>query len=79
VAQQAVTLDVAERKKILAQLQPIVADDLPVMPLYYPDQFSVFNRKVFDQWSDSGNALTEAKRNFMTGLKSGLTIRPSSG
>ena len=49
------------------------------MPLYYPDQFSIFRRSVFDQWSTRADALTERKRNFLTGLKAGLTIRPESG
>ncbi|MGI9023753.1 MAG: ABC transporter substrate-binding protein [Acidimicrobiales bacterium] len=79
VRRQAVTLDAVERTRLVAELQNVVARDLPVMPLYYPDQFSIFRRSVFDQWSTRADALTERKRNFLTGLKAGLTIRPESG
>lgn len=75
---QVVTLDDAERRRLVGEIQGLAAQDVPVLPLYYPTEYSIFRRAVFDQWSE-GNALTEQKRNLMTGLKSGLKIRPSTG
>ncbi len=75
---QAVALDDASRKAIVADLQRLVAQDLPVLPLYYPTTYSVYKKSVFDQWSN-GTALTDAKRNLMTGKLTGITIRPSIG
>ncbi|MGI9032721.1 MAG: ABC transporter substrate-binding protein [Acidimicrobiales bacterium] len=75
---QAVSLDVNARKAVVADLQRAVAQDLPVLPIYYPDGFSIYRKSTFDQWSD-GTALTEPKRNLMTGMKSGLKIRPIAG
>jgi peptide/nickel transport system substrate-binding protein len=74
---QVVTQDDGERRRLLADLQRLVAQDVPALPLYYPTEYSIFRRKAFDQWSE-GNALTETKRNVVTGLKSGLTIRPTA-
>lgn len=74
---QVVTLDEAERRRLVAELQRLAAQDLPVLPLYYPTEFSIYRREVFDQWSEGGGvSVTEQKRNLMTGLKSGLTVRP---
>jgi peptide/nickel transport system substrate-binding protein len=75
---QVVTLDDAERKRLVGELQRLVAQDIPVLPLYYPTEYSIFKRSTFDQWSES-TAVTEQKRNLMTGLKSGLKIRPGTG
>ncbi|MGH2772176.1 MAG: ABC transporter substrate-binding protein, partial [Actinomycetota bacterium] len=53
---QLVTLDEAERKRLIARMQQIVSQDLPVMPLYYAPEFFVYRRSVFDHWG--GDAQT---------------------
>ena len=74
---QVVTIDDAERRRLVAEIQQIAARDLPVLPLYYPTTYSIFRRQAFDQWGE-GLSLTEQRRNLMTGLKSGITIRPGT-
>jgi peptide/nickel transport system substrate-binding protein len=74
---QAVTLDDGERHRQVAEIQQLAAQDMPVLVLYYPTEYSIYKKSVFDQWSE-GSALTELKRNLMTGLKSGVKIRPGS-
>lgn len=80
--QQQATVDVDERKKIVAQVQRLVADDLPLLPLVYPNSYSIFRRARFDRWyyTPGGVAGTvpsaENKQLFVTGRKTGLDIRP---
>ncbi len=50
-AQQAVTVNMAARKKLVDQMQAIVANDLPQLPLYIPEQETFVNTKVFHAWS----------------------------
>ncbi|MDQ6947847.1 MAG: ABC transporter substrate-binding protein, partial [Actinomycetota bacterium] len=47
---QRVTFDDTQRKAIVAQMQTILADDLPVVPLYYPQTDMLFRKQVLDQW-----------------------------
>ncbi len=49
-ARQLVTSDEAERKRLVAAMQRIVARDLPALPLYHPKLFDVFRRRPLDQW-----------------------------
>ncbi|HWB71044.1 MAG TPA: ABC transporter substrate-binding protein, partial [Egibacteraceae bacterium] len=76
------TLDEAERKDTVARMQEIVAGDVPLLPLFYPDSFSIHNRQVFDQWYYTTGGVagviptTHNKQLFVTGLPTGLTIRP---
>jgi peptide/nickel transport system substrate-binding protein len=75
---QRVTFDVAERKAIVAQMQTIVADDLPVLPLYYPELAILFRRSVLDQWYFTPGqfpTLQDNKQLFVTGQKTGTGIR----
>jgi len=64
---QLVTHDLAERKKQLAQMQQLIAKDLPLLPLFYPTPYSVYRKKVFDQWSFD----IEDKPTFVTGRNTG--------
>jgi peptide/nickel transport system substrate-binding protein len=50
-AQQAVTVDMAQRKKLVDQMQSILANDLPELPLYIPEQLTFVNTKVFNAWA----------------------------
>jgi ABC-type transport system substrate-binding protein len=50
-ADQATTLDPARRKALIDQMQAVLADDLPQLSLYVPEQISYVNTKVFNGWA----------------------------
>jgi peptide/nickel transport system substrate-binding protein len=73
------TFDEAERRRIVAQMQTIIAEDLPVLPLYYPETALIFKKQVLDQWYFTPGqfpTFEDNKQLFVTGLKSGTQIRP---
>lgn len=78
---QLVTADRPERMRIVADLQRIVARDLPALPLYFPTLFTVFRKEAFDQWyytpGGFAGGLTGVfnKQVFVTGSKTGLKVR----
>ncbi|MGI8623358.1 MAG: ABC transporter substrate-binding protein [Solirubrobacteraceae bacterium] len=78
---QLVTAREAERRTILANMQRIVARDLPALPLYYPSLFSVIRKRAFDQWyltpGGFAGGLTGVfnKHVLITGAKAGLKVR----
>ncbi|MEJ7764379.1 MAG: ABC transporter substrate-binding protein [Acidimicrobiales bacterium] len=78
---QASTYDVAERKRLVSQVQKLVAADLPVAMLYYTKWYFVFRKSVFDQWyfTPGGFALGAPdaynKHPYITGRKVGTEIR----
>jgi peptide/nickel transport system substrate-binding protein len=77
-AKQRVTFDDAERKDIVARMQRMLADDLPVLALYYPETVVVFRRQVLDQWYFTPGQFPSSydnKQLFITGSKTGTTIR----
>ncbi|MGI9119305.1 MAG: ABC transporter substrate-binding protein [Acidimicrobiales bacterium] len=80
--EQLTTLDEGERMGQIAQIQRLVADDLPLLPLFYPTPFYIFRRAVFDQWYYTpgglgGNIPTATnKQVFITGVQTGTEIRP---
>lgn len=84
VEQQQATLDVNERKRIVARIQQLIAQDLPLLPLYYADSFGIYKKDVFDQWyytpgGVGGTVPTDQNKHlFVTGRKTGLEVRPSS-
>ncbi len=77
---QLVTPGRAERARILARMQAIVARDLPALPLYYPSLFTVYRKRAFDQWyltpGGFAGGLTGVfnKQILVTGAKAGLKI-----
>ncbi len=83
IDQQQSAIDVDERKKIVAQIQRLVAADLPLLMLFYADSFEIFRKAAFDQWyfTPGGVASTvpsaENKQVFITGRKTGTAIRPT--
>lgn len=83
IDQQQATINEDERKKIVAQIQRLVADDLPILPLFYVDSFEVYRKAAFDQWyyTPGGVASTvpvvENKQVFVTGRKTGTAVRPT--
>ncbi|MCA1657234.1 MAG: ABC transporter substrate-binding protein, partial [Actinobacteria bacterium] len=75
---QSVTFDDAQRKGIVNQMQKIIADDIPILPLYYPERFEVFRKRVLDQWYFTPGEFPTAAHNkqlFVTGMKTGDKIR----
>lgn len=80
---QLAAYDFEERKRLVWEIQQIVAEDLPVAVIYYPTLFFVFRRSVFDQWYYTPGGFgpginTDAynKQAYITGQKTGTEIRP---
>jgi peptide/nickel transport system substrate-binding protein len=48
--QQAATVDKEQRRKLVWQLQEIIAEDLPVLTLYHPKMWTVYDAGVLDSW-----------------------------
>ncbi len=76
-------LDEEERMATTAEIQEIIAEDLPLLPLVYSNTFGVFNPNAFDRWyyTEGGIAgfvgpLIDNKHVFITGREGGLEIRP---
>lgn len=81
---QARTADEAERHEIVAEIQQIVARDLPMTILYYTTMFFVYRSDVFDGWyytdGGFGPGIPDAynKHALVTGQRTGLEIREST-
>lgn len=73
--------DPAARQEAVAEMQAILAEDLPVLPLYYTARVVVFNADVFDNWYytpggfGGGIPMPYNKHQFIVGQPEGLTIR----
>ncbi|MDP8971534.1 MAG: ABC transporter substrate-binding protein [Actinomycetota bacterium] len=74
--QQLSTIDESRRRDLLAQMQRIIAEDLPVLPLYVPDRILFFDRNVFTNWYYTpGCSPCRGSRNkhmYVTGQKIGF-------
>ncbi len=79
--QQLVAADEDERMEIVAEIQDILATDVPVLPLYYADQFFIYRNDVYDQWyftpADYPVAAAYNKQGWITGRMTGTEIRPT--
>ncbi|HVE46148.1 MAG TPA: ABC transporter substrate-binding protein [Acidimicrobiales bacterium] len=78
---QLATFGEEERRKMVGRMQEILAEDLPVLPLYYSTLFNVFRKGVFDQWYWTPGGFPVGANNrqlFVTGVKSGTDIRPTT-
>ncbi len=72
------TFDEAERRKIVEQMQKIIADDIPVLPLFFPETNTVFRKKVLSDWYFTPGEFPTAEENkalMVTGNKTGTDIR----
>jgi peptide/nickel transport system substrate-binding protein len=49
--QQTTAPDEASRNRILAQMQEILARDMPAYPLFYPDDIFPYRESAFDRWT----------------------------
>ncbi len=50
-AEQSTTLDVGKRRQLVDRMQVILAEDLPQLSLYVPDQIHFVDDKVFQGWA----------------------------
>lgn len=79
-AEQLATLDTEERKEIVARVQEIVASDVPLLPLFYPDSFSIHSKAAFDEWYYTPGGVAgvvptvENRQVFITGVQEGIEI-----
>ena len=75
--------DPVERKAAIAEMQAILARDLPALALYYTTRVVVYNAQVFDNWYftpggfGGGVPMPYNKHQFIVGLPEGLKIRDS--
>jgi peptide/nickel transport system substrate-binding protein len=73
--------DPAARQDAIFEMQSILAEDLPVLPLYYTARVVVFNADVFDNWTytpggwGGGIPMPYNKHQFIVGQPTGLEIR----
>jgi len=73
--------DPAARQDAIFDMQSILAEDLPVLPLYYTARVVVFNADVFDNWYytpggwGGGIPMPYNKHQFIVGQPTGLEIR----
>lgn len=76
--EQLVTFDEQRRHELIAEMQRILAEDLPVLPLYVPDRLFVYDRTVFDSWYFTPGGVFGGypgalnKHALVTGRKEGL-------
>lgn len=70
-AEQATTLDRAKRQQLVDQMQTILANDLPQLSLYVPDQVNFVNDKAFKGWAYTPGCppcgVAQNKRMLVTG------------
>lgn len=77
--QQRAIFDAARRKAVVAQMQKILADDLPILALYYPQTNLVYRKSVLSGWYFTPGEYPTSDYNkqlFITGVKTGSKIRP---
>ncbi len=75
---QRITFDEAERKAVVAEMQKTLANDLPVLSLYYPETVLLFRKGVLDDWYFTPGQFPTSENNkqlFITGQKAGSEIR----
>ncbi|MGB9777332.1 MAG: ABC transporter substrate-binding protein [Anaerolineae bacterium] len=78
---QVTMVDPAKRREAISRMQAILAEDLPVLPLYYTARVVVYNADVFDNWYftpggfGGGIPMPFNKHQFIVGLPEGLEIR----
>lgn len=75
-AKQLITIKPSDRREILAAMQQIIADDLPVISLYVPQRLTLYNQRVFANWYYTPGCSqcrgTRNKHMFVTGKKNGF-------
>ena len=80
-ARQSTMLDAGQRKNVVQDIQRIVAEDLPSLPLYVPTRLLIFRKGGFDAWYFTPGGVwgaypgPENKQAFVTGRTTGLERR----
>lgn len=78
--QQVSALDEAKRKALIFEMQAILAQDVPVIPLYYPTRYQIYRKSVYDAWYFTPGGIGAQvpvawnKQGFVTGQKTGTKI-----
>ena len=78
---QVLMTDPEERQVMVDEMQAILAEDLPVLALYYTDRVVAYNAQVFDNWYftpggyGGGIPMPYNKHQFIVGVPQGLSIR----
>jgi peptide/nickel transport system substrate-binding protein len=80
-AAQLAESDEARRREMVYEMQAILAQDLPALPLYYPTRYQIYRKSVLDSWYytpggvGSGVPNVTNKQLYVTGQNTGLVIR----
>ncbi len=75
------TLNDQRRMEVCAEIQRLVATDLPLLPLYYPGSASIVRRDSFQSWYVTPGGVAHViptlnnKHAFVTGRTTGLEVR----
>ncbi|MEW6474799.1 MAG: ABC transporter substrate-binding protein [Actinomycetota bacterium] len=73
---QLTTLDREQRKTLVHQIQRLVAEDLPIIPLYSPRRMTFYKTGIFDNWYYTPGCTpcqgTRNKHMLVTGQRVGL-------
>ena len=78
---QVLMADPEERQAAVDEMQAILAEDLPVLALYYTDRVVAYNAQVFDNWYftpggyGGGIPMPYNRHQFIVGVPQGLAIR----
>jgi peptide/nickel transport system substrate-binding protein len=73
--------DEGERRQAIHEMQEILAEDLPALPLYYTARVVVFNTETFDNWYftpggfGGGIPMPYNRHQFIVGEPEGLSIK----
>ena len=79
-AKQLTATDPAERKRLVDELQVILAEDLPMLSLYYPQDVWIWRKGTIDDWYFAygwygGGTNGAYKHLFVTGQRTGTAIK----
>ncbi len=80
-SQQLTAVDDGQRRTLVAEMQRIVADDVPMISLYLPTRTTVFVKNTFDAWYFTPGGVFGGypgplnKHAFVTGTKTGIPQR----
>lgn len=69
--EQARTTDPERRRQLLFRLQELLAEDVPMLPLYYPDGLHAYRPAAFDRWVYYDGVGILNKATFLPGAAAG--------
>lgn len=77
LVEQATTADATQRRRLLADAQAILAKDVPLQVLWYPDGIWAYRQAAYDGWvNDRGQGIF-TKRSFLPGYED-IAVNKSS-